>query len=212
MDEKNMINDTKSKLSEDKENSYRSILKGISIFGGVKIFEIFINLVRGKFVAMFLGPNGMGLSSIFSNVATTLTTIASFGLNLAIVKEVAAAKEDEGKLNAVITVAKRLFYATALTGALICFLFSSIISELSFGSPDYTLQFLLLGIAVFLLVVNAGKLSVLQGLHEVKRLSRASLTGSLSGLIFGIPLYYFFGNQGIVPAIVMLSLTLNNLD
>ncbi|MDE5806551.1 MAG: hypothetical protein K2H76_00415, partial [Muribaculaceae bacterium] len=62
-----MINDTKSKLSEDKENSYRSILKGISIFGGVKIFEIFINLVRGKFVAMFLGPNGMGLSSIFSN-------------------------------------------------------------------------------------------------------------------------------------------------
>ncbi|MBD5236847.1 MAG: oligosaccharide flippase family protein [Bacteroidales bacterium] len=197
------------KASGNKENTYRNMLKGISIFGGVKIFEILINLIRGKFVAIFLGPNGMGASSIFTNVATTLTNLSSFGLNLAIVKEVSSAKEDDGKLTEVITVAKRLFYGTALTGALICILFSVLISQLSFGSSAYTLQFILLALAVFLMVVNAGKLSILQGMHEVKRLSRSSLIGSLAGLIFGIPLYYFFGTQGIVPAIVMLALTLN---
>ncbi|MDE7441538.1 MAG: oligosaccharide flippase family protein [Muribaculaceae bacterium] len=194
---------------KDTENTYKSILKGISIFGGVKIFEILINLIRGKFVAIFLGPSGMGISSIFANVSSTLSNLSSFGLNLAIVKEVAAAKDDAGRLNEVITVAKKLFYATALTGALICILFSSLISEISFGSRDYTMQVILLSVAIFLLVVNAGKLSILQGMHEVKRLSRASLTGSIAGLIFGIPLYYFFGSDGIVPAIIMLALTLN---
>ncbi|MDE5790204.1 MAG: oligosaccharide flippase family protein [Muribaculaceae bacterium] len=205
----NEIGKTESKHSIDKENTYRSILKGISIFGGVKIFEIFINLIRGKFVALFLGPGGMGYSSIFSNVATTISNLSSFGLNLAIVKEVAVANETKEKLPEVIAVATKLFYATALTGALICIFFSSFISELSFGSQESNWQFFLLGIAVFLLVVNAGKLSLLQGLHEVNRLSRASLTGSVAGLVFGIPLYYFLGNQGIVPAIVMLALTLN---
>ena len=41
---------------ELKENSYRNILKRISTFGGVQLFNILVTLVRGKFVAMFLGP------------------------------------------------------------------------------------------------------------------------------------------------------------
>lgn len=195
--------------TKDKENSYRSILKGISIFGGVKVFDILINLVRGKFVALFLGPDGMGRSSIFTNVSTTLSNLSSFGLNLAVVKEVAAAKEDNERLSRVLIVARNLFYATGLTGGLICILFSSLISRLSFGSNDFTLQFILLGVAVFLMVVNSGKLSLLQGMHEVKRLSRSSLVGSSTGLFVGVPLYYFFGNDGIVPAIVTLALALN---
>ena len=53
-------------MNEEKnsENGYRSILKGTSIFGGVQIFQILINLIRGKFVAMFLGPAGMGAASL----------------------------------------------------------------------------------------------------------------------------------------------------
>ena len=55
-------------MEEKKDkNSYRSILKGTSIFGGVQIFQIAVNLIRGKFVAMFLGPTGMGISSLFNS-------------------------------------------------------------------------------------------------------------------------------------------------
>ena len=51
-------------MSKNKdENSYRSILKGTSVFGGVQVFQILINMVRGKFVALFLGPDGMGVSA-----------------------------------------------------------------------------------------------------------------------------------------------------
>ncbi len=68
------------------DNSYKSIIKGTSIFGGVQILNILISLVRGKFVAMLLGPEGMGISALFTNSANSIQRLASLGLNLAIVK------------------------------------------------------------------------------------------------------------------------------
>lgn len=199
---------TRQNRNDDNGNSYRGILKGISLFGGVKVFEILINLVRGKFVALILGPEGMGVNSIFSTSATTMTQISSLGLNLAIVKETAAAKSSPETLRIIAGVALRLTLLTALAGALLCLLFSSWLSRLSFGTDSYSWQFMLLGAAVALMVANGSRLSLLQGLHEVKRLSKASLVGSVTGLVAGVPLYYFFGLHGIVPAIIILSLSM----
>lgn len=74
------------------ENSYRNVMKRISAFGGIQIFNIFINLVRGKFVAMFLGPEGMGINSMFVSSTGALQQLGGLGLNLAFVKEVSAAR------------------------------------------------------------------------------------------------------------------------
>lgn len=189
------------------ENSYRNILKGTSIFGGVQIFQILINLIRGKFVAMFLGPQGMGIASLFTSSSNTISNIASLGLNLSFVKEVAANKEDPHGLATVMRVASVLLHGTAILGALVCAIMSPWLSEWSFGSTDYAWQYLLLSAAVYLTVAGAGKTALLQGLHKVKILSFSSLAGALSGLLTGVPLYYFFGTLGIVPAIIVLSLT-----
>lgn len=188
------------------DNSYRSILKGTSIFGGVQIIQILINLIRGKFVAMFLGPEGMGISSMFTSASNTIQRFSSLGLNLAIVKEVAA--EEDDRRTAVIRVSSQLLRLTALFGALICALFSIPLSRLTFGSDAYAWQFVILAAGVFFSVESAGKLSILQGLHRIKDISRGTIIGSLTGLIVGVPLYYFFGDRGIVPAIVLLALSL----
>lgn len=192
---------------DDNENSYRSILKGMSIFGGVRIFQIIINLIRGKFVAMFLGPAGMGVASLFTSSSNTISNMASLGLNLAFVKEVAANKEDPRGLATVMRVAGILLHSTAILGALACALLSPWLSEWSFGSSEYAWQYLLLSVAIYLTVASFGKVSLLQGLHKVKIISLSSLVGAASGLIAGVPLYYFFGTLGIVPAMIVLSLT-----
>lgn len=187
------------------DNSYRSILKGTSLFGGVQVFKILIDLLRGKFVAMFLGPEGMGVASLFNTASLTIQKFASLGLNLAIVKEVASENGDEESRKAAIGIGRRIIYATALAGALVCMLFSSLLSRLTFGNDDYSAQFIMLGVAVFFSIAGSGLLSILQGLHEVKRLSKASIVGGLTGLTIGVPLYYLFGNKGIVPAMVILA-------
>lgn len=190
------------------ENSYRNIIRGTSFFGGVQVFQVLINLIRGKLVAILLGPAGMGISALFASSSSTIQKFSSLGLNLAIVKETASKNEDRESLAETVSVAKKLIMATAVAGALICILFSSLLSKLTFGNDSMRLQFVLLGIVVALSILYNGKLSVLQGLQEVKRISKASLVGGLTGLLVGVPLYYFFGNEGIVPAMIVLALAM----
>lgn len=186
------------------ENSYKTILKRISAFGGVQIISILTNMVRGKFAAIFLGPAGIGLSSLFNSVAATIQQLAGLGLNTALVKETAALRHSPEHYDAVLSVAVRLIVGTSLLGAILCFLLSPLLSEWTFGSRDYTFGFMLLSIGVGFSIAGLGFFAILQGRNEVKRLIYSSLVGSLTGLVVGVPLYYFFGVQGIVPAMVAI--------
>lgn len=172
------------------------------------MLQVLINLVRGKFVALLLGPEGQGIASLFTASSTTIQRFASLGLNLAVVKEVSAHSDDPKSLSRTMSAAGRMITLTSLAGALICVLLCVPLSRMTFGTADMAWQFVLLGAAVGLSVASAGKLSMLQGLHEVRRLSMASLVGGICGLTVGVPLYYFFGNGGIVPAMVALALTM----
>lgn len=193
---------------EGAEISYRSILKGTSIFGGVQIFNIIINLVRGKFVAVILGPEGMGISSLFMSASTTIQRISSLGLNQAIVRETALASGEETTSSKVMAAVRKMTTLTSLLGVLVCVLFCIPLSRLTFGTDSYAWQFILLGVAVGLTIAANAKLAVLQGLHQVKSISKASIVGGLTGLCVGVPLYYIWGDKGIVPAIVALALSL----
>lgn len=190
-----------------KENSYSNILKRISAFGGVQVFSILINLIRGKFVALLLGPDGMGISTLFTSATSTIQQFGSFGLNLAIVKEVAATKRDSRIADKVIAVSLRLILITSIIGAAICGLAAPLWSKLTFGSYDYTKAFVALAVSVALSIGGAGYLAILQGFGAVRRIAKASLVGGMSGLICGVPLYYLFGTGGIVPAIILLSIS-----
>ena len=193
--------------STQKENGFRSILKGTSIFGGVQVFNILISAIRLKFVALILGPAGMGVAGLFNSVSLAIQQLTSIGLNLAVVKEIGAAKASEEQLGHIISALRPLIIILALTGALICIFIPGTLSEITFGNENYTTPFLLLSAAIFFSIVGAALMSVLQGLHEVKLLSKATLIGSLVGLFVGVPLYWLLGTDGIVPAMVVLSLS-----
>ncbi len=188
------------------ENSYRNIIKRISAFGGVQIFNIFISLLRGKLVAIFLGPDGIGISSLLASTTGTIQAFSGLGLNQSIVREVSSSGGDPGRRRAVLRVAKKMIIAVSLLGAVVCALLSPLWSRITFGNGDYTSSFIWLALFVALSLGGGGMLSILQGLGEIKRLSKASLVGSGAGLLFGVPLYYLFGTGGIVPAMLILGL------
>lgn len=192
-------------MADNKENSYLSILKRTSAFGGVQIFNILMALVRGKFVAMFLGPSGMGVSSLFTASQNTLQQFAGLGLNLALVKEVAAEKDNREKLAQIYAVAFRLILLTSLLGGALCFLLSPLLSLWAFGNAGYTAGFMLLSVSVALTIAGMAYLALLQGIGAVKRLAIASIVGGITGLCVGVPLYYFWSAKGIVPGMIALS-------
>lgn len=193
---------------KDTANSYKSILKGTSLLGGVQLFQIGVNLIRGKFVAMFLGPAGMGISSLFNSSSQTLQQIGSLGLNLGIVKEVASTKSSEEGLGHLYAAVRTLLIFTSLLGGLLCVVLAMPLSRFTFGSDAYYWQFVLLGAMVFFGIAGQGYLSILQGMHKVKLVSATTITGATTGLIIGVPLYYFWGTKGIVPAMVALTFSM----
>lgn len=181
----------------------------MSAFGGVQIFNILINLIRGKFVALILGPEGMGLSSLFTSATAAVQQFSSLGTNLAITKEIASDRDQamQGR-GAHLAASRRIILATAILGALICVLFAPQLSRWTFGDDSHTWDFVWLSIFVALSTLGAGYLSILQGLGQVKRISKASIVAGIVGLTVGVPLYYMFGYQGIVPAMNVLALSM----
>ena len=195
-------------MSEASSKNYRSILKGTALFGGVQVFNIIINLIRGKLIAVLLGPEGMGISSLLTASANTIQQFTGLGLNLSCVKEVSVAhgERDERRVAFTIKTVRRLLYLTALGGCLFTILCSSYLSIWTFGNQDYKWHFILLSVMIFFATLSNGELSILQGLRVIKKLAFASVVGSCIGLFIGVPLYYFYGYDGIVPAMIALSL------
>ena len=153
------------------ENSYSSILRRLSAFGGVQIFNILIGLLRGKFVALLLGPSGMGISALYTSSIAPLQQLCSLGLNLAVVKEVAANKDNPTALPRILSTTIKLFAATSLLGALVCAAGAPLWSHLTFGDFSHTSSYLWLSLFIALSIAGAGFLALLQGLGEVRTLS-----------------------------------------
>lgn len=190
-------------------SSYRKLLKGSAVFGGVQVFNILIGLIRGKLVALFLGPEGLGLISIFNSSICTVQQFSSLGLNLSGVKEISKVRES-GDHNAIFITAnivRKLISVTAFIGLFAMIILSFFLSKSAFGSNNYTWHFIILSVFIFFTTLSNGELSILQGCQKIKDLARASVIGGICGLFIGVPLYYFWGNNGIVPAMIVLSLT-----
>lgn len=190
-------------------SSYRKIMKGTSIFGGVQIFNILIILIRGKFIALFLGSVGMGYSSLLQSTTAMVQQLVSLGLNLPAVKDISQAYEANNvyRLSFIIKIFRRLLFATSILGVLVLIVFSKYLSRFAFGDNSHYFAFVLLSIMLFFTILSSGESAILQGCRKLKLLALSTLFGSVVGLIIGIPLYYFLGLNGIVPAMIILAIS-----
>ncbi|HET6559128.1 MAG TPA: O-antigen translocase [Prolixibacteraceae bacterium] len=192
----------------DQQSSYRQIMKATSLFGGVQVFNIIISVIRSKFVAVLLGPNGMGIMGLFLSTIGIISKGTNFGLETSAVKDIAAASGtgNEKRIGIVATVIQRMVWVTGLIGLVITALFSPWLSQLTFGNRDYSLAFVWLSITILINQLSNGQLVILQGLRKLKYLAKANLSGSLISLFVTIPLYYIWGLDGIVPSIIGTSM------
>ncbi len=56
-------------------SSYKQILKATSIFGGVQVFNIIISILRAKFIAVIIGPVGMGIFGLLTSTLSLITSL-----------------------------------------------------------------------------------------------------------------------------------------
>jgi O-antigen/teichoic acid export membrane protein len=72
--------------NKSKQSAYQHVLKYTSIFGGIQGLNILVSIVRTKLVAVILGPDGMGLMSLFSSTIKFVSDSTNLGIGTSAVK------------------------------------------------------------------------------------------------------------------------------
>ncbi|TXF77555.1 O-antigen translocase [Chryseobacterium sp.] len=196
-------------MSEE-QSSYRQIMKATSVFGGVQVFNILVQLIRSKVVAVLLGPSGIGIMGLLQTTVLLVASATNFGLGTSAVRDISEAsrEDDENKILQTVAVFRKLVWLTGLLGMAVTVALSPLLSKLTFGTYDYTLAFVALAVTLLINQLAAGQVVLLQGLRKINWLAKAIVYASVLGLLASLPLYYFFGNAGIVPAMVLTALAL----
>lgn len=190
--------------------SYISIVKSTGILGGVQFFTILVSIIKNKFVAILLGPEGVGLIGVLSSTIELVKNLVTLGLPQSAIRNIAELHTQNNTLaiSRSAKTVKSIISFLGLVGGLLTIIIAPILSYLSFGNIEYTSSFILLSITVLLTAVVAGQNVILQGTRRYVYLAKSAFFGSLCGLILSIPLYYAFGINGIVPSLIISSVVL----
>ncbi len=193
----------------DEKQAYKGIFKYTFLFGFVQVVNILTKILLNKVAAIFLGTEGIGTIGIFQSVASMLKTFFGLGISQSAVRDISKANKDgdEEEFSQVITVTHKVIWFTSLAGAIFTVIFSSYLSVWSFGNDSYTSLFILLAIVIFLNILADGQLGILKGMRQLRALAKATVFGSFTGLIAGVPFYYFLGKDGIVPTLLAVAIS-----
>ena len=194
----------KEKLSV---NSYRHVLKYTGIFGGVQVFNILVGLVRNKFVAVLLGPDGMGLVTLFNTAMNFISQATGLGVSFSAIRRISELYDDGNvvDLERHISTVRLWSVTAAILGAFVCILAGPLLNLLSFSWGDHTLHFVLLAPAVAMTAISGCELAILKGTRRLSQLASIQIAVSVLSLAVSVPLFFVFNYKAIVPVISLMA-------
>ena len=186
----------------------RTIIKTMGMFGSIQVFNILCSIIRTKLIALWIGPVGMGLFAIFNSAIEMIGNITNLGLRTSSIRNISQETNNGGKLNRICTVVRRWTLVLGILGAIVIASASPLLSQMSFGDKNHIWGYIALSIAVLANTLTNGEHSILQGTSLLRKLAKASLYGAFTGLLLSSPLFYFLGEDSIIPSIICYSLSI----
>ena len=183
--------------------SYNDIAKTNLVFGGVKVLQVIVNILKTKVVAILLGPVGVGVQTLLISTVTTLFQFTNFGISQSSVREISIAKDSTTK-DGVLSSLNFMALAFGVTASILCFICAPILSKIIFGDEKATWMLHIVAVSLLFESIATSQIAILQGLRAIKKLAISSLLGSVAVLLVSIPIYYYWGEQSI-PIVVTIG-------
>jgi PST family polysaccharide transporter len=196
-------------MTEQNQRSYNEIIKSSTIVGGSQVLTIIIAIFRTKILALLLGPAGVGLMGLYSSAMATVSAVTNVGIGNSAVRQIAevAGSGDIKRIALSIITLRRLAIGLGVVGMLLVVMIREPVSQLTFGNYDHAKSIAMLSIIVFFGTVSLSQTALIQGMRRIGDLARLSLYGSILGTALSIPIIVIWGQTGIVPFLVMISVT-----
>ena len=194
-------------MSTVQNQGYRHILKYTGIFGGVQGLQLVLGLLRTKLMAILLAPSGMGLASLFQSTSQFLSQATNLGVSMSAVRQLSEDYEtaDKDLLERSIQTVRGWSLLTALLGLLVALVLGPVLSQTTFDWGNHSLHFVLLGPAVAMIALTGGETAILKATRQLGSLAFIQLINAVLALILSIPIYYIYGETGIVPVINLMA-------
>ncbi len=159
-------------------------------------------------VAVLLGPSGVGLVGLYLTTVGMVETLAGLGIRSSGVREIAEANSigDPESLAKTLKTLRRACWLTGVLGWVLTAALAYPLSVWVFDSPKYAMALAILGCTLVFGSISGGQMALIQGMRRIGDLARLNLLGVTAGTIVALPVYYWLGEQGIVPVLVMSAM------
>ena len=168
------------------------------VIGSAQVVNIMISIVKMKVLAVLLGPNGVGLLSIYNSFLGMAQQTAGLGMVSSGVRQITSSRSDEATLSRVRRV---LFAAHLLQGTLAMvavWLLRERIAIWLFGDAVRAAEVGLIGIAILLGLLAAAQTALLQGLRKIGELGRVTVLGAFVGTLAALAAVWLQGERGLI--------------
>lgn len=148
-------------------------------------------------LAVLLGSAGVGLMGLYQSIMGTASTLAGCGMDTSGVRQIAASQGDQNLLG---LVRRALLWSNLLLGGLgmaLLWLAREPVAELVFQDTAHSFEVGWLGIGVFLSLVAASQIAILQGLRRIGDVALVNILGAVVGAIAGISIVWWLGQDGV---------------
>ncbi|WP_052772903.1 O-antigen translocase [Luteimonas sp. FCS-9] len=189
-------------------SSYRQILRSSSVIGGASVVNIGIGLLRMKAVALLLGPSGVGLIGLFTNLVALVSTVAGLGIGNVGTRQIAeaAGRSDPQRIA---TARRALFWGTLMLaggGALVIWSLRGVFAAYVLNDATLAPQIGWLSLAVALTVAAASQNALLNGLRRIGDIARVQIASAVLSTVLGLLALWCWGAPGIVAFVVAAPL------
>ncbi|GBL30049.1 lipid III flippase [Opitutia bacterium] len=180
------------------------IFKTSAMTGAMSIVTMVAALLRGKVMAMCLGPAGVGLSGILNQVVALESQVLALGLPTVVVKSVAGADvEARPQVESVIA---RLALALGVFGLVLGLVLSPLVAVATFQSFEHLPLVIAASLAVPAAILTSIWCAVIQGRGEVGFLARSQAAFAVVSALVAVPLIWYGGLAGLGVSVVLAAL------
>lgn len=184
--------------------SFDKIFKTSAMTGAMSIVTMVAALLRGKVMAICLGPAGVGLSGILNQVVALESQVLALGLPTVVVKSVAGADvEARPKVESVIA---RLALALGVFGLVLGLVLSPLVAVATFKTSEHLPLVIAASLAVPAAILTSIWCAVIQGRGEVGFLARSQAAFAVVSALVAVPLIWYGGLAGLGVSVVLAAL------
>ena len=169
----------------------------ISAFNALAVAARMISgWIINKVIAVYIGPEGTGLTEQFRNFLQTAQGFSTLGITEGVTKYSAKYQNNRKQLSSFLASAYKIVLITSIISGIIIVAFSSFINRQLFGTRDFSLLIVLTGILIPVLSINIILMAILNGFQKYKKITFINIITNIATAIIAIFLimsYQIFG-------------------